>query len=975
MAYLFTFFGWMSRLLGAAHLESIIKATNVFFGLLDGALIVAILRRLQIGWRWGLIAGALFILNPAVWFSTSIWGQTHVISLFLILLAILLAEYDHPVSAWLALGLATLTRPQMLVFGLIVGVVLLRRFGLWRNVYAISWTVIAVFLLMFPFTSQTSPSLPVDLLANTVHVQELGGNEKAATTVSLDAYSFWPLVTDFQAGASGLNRILYPSDSPLIGPLTYQLAGLVLTALVLIGVIWALVTRPKSALLGGGYVPALAFGIAGFLMFTTGLAATHFILALPFILMTRRWLSANAYYSIVAGWTATTLLAMYGILALDLAFSDFLHVPLFGPHGPLSSVSSLVAGLYSWDRMITFGVLANLAVLFVLLVAMRRSLFATVGFPAGEGSSTWRLEKIFPAQLRANARQVGLRIGDIRSPWFFRCLLALGALTLLGLVYLTSYKNFFYDEWDFVTAYRPGQSTSILFPHNEHWSTIPILLWEPLLAVFGLRTHIPYSALAVAMHVVCAVLLFLFVRRHAGDLLALGAAATLLLLGTGAVNIVWAFQFAWTLSIALGLLALILIDGGTPEWSRWRIAALAALLLGSVMSSGIGLGFLVAVAVRLLVDRRRRRLLLAVAIPLVAYVVWFVTYGAGIPGTPGAPCPSCPTAFGTDLQSLGPGYIGKVAAYVALGVEASAAGLIGMTWYIGGPIALVLVGALLAWHWYVEGRIESWELGLLAGLLAQFTLIAIVRARFNWEGAADPHYVYVGVVYLLPLAANALKHFSWNSAWRPVLIVGTVLAVAANATLLAERSVDQKSTMQTENAELRVVELFRGAPDMALDRPLDNVIMPQLTARRYFAAIDQLGSPVPTSTPRTLDQLPASAVDQEMITLFRDGLTVKTASSSIGPCRIDDTTGSNTQFQVPSGGTVVLRSSRSRLVSLSLGVLAPTSRPLLDVQITDTTPQLVHVPDTGKPIVWRLTVDTTSVGDLQVCPIDQAIRS
>jgi hypothetical protein len=298
-----------------------------------------------------------------------------------------------------------------------------------------------------------------------------------------------------------------------------------------------------------------------------------------------------------------------------------------------------------------------------------------------------------------------------------------------------------------------------------------------------------------------------------------------------------------------------------------------------------------------------------------------------------------------------------------------------MTWYVGGPIALVLIGPLLAWHWYVQGRIESWELGLLAGMLAQFTLIAIVRARFNWEGAADPHYVYVGVVYLLPLVANALKHFSWNSAWRPIVVVGIAIAVLANASQLAQRSVDQKATMQTENAELRVVELFRGAPDMALDRPLDKVIMPQLTARRYFAAIDELGSPVPASTPRALDQLPARAVDQQMITLFRDGLTVKAASAPTGPCRGVATNGPTAQIQVPSGETVALLSSRSGLVSLSLGFLASTPQPLLEARISDTTPQLVHVPDTGKPIVWRLTVDVSSVGDLQVCAIDQAIRS
>ena len=117
----------------------------------------------------------------------------------------------------------------------------------------------------------------------------------------------------------------------------------------------------------------VAFGISGFLMFATGLAATHFILALPFILLSRPWLSSGAYYSIVAGWTLTTLLAMYGILAVDLANADYLHAPLFGQHVPLSSVTSLVAQLYTWDRAINTGVVVNTLVFLTLAVAAVRS--------------------------------------------------------------------------------------------------------------------------------------------------------------------------------------------------------------------------------------------------------------------------------------------------------------------------------------------------------------------------------------------------------------------------------------------------------------------------------------------------------------------------------------------------------------------------------------------------------------------------
>jgi hypothetical protein len=373
LVYLFTGFGWISRLFGTSQIEYIAKTVNLGFALLDGLVIFAILRRLNSSWRWSLAAAGLFIFNPAVWFSTSIWGANHVLSLFFILLAILLAEYDHPLGAWLVLGVGSLTRPQMLVLGILVGVYLFRRFTPSRNAYALSVTAIVIFVLISPFTLATSPSLPVDLMASTIQVQALGGNERALTTVSLDAFSFWPLVTLLQAGQSGLARIFYPSDSTLIGSITYHQAGLGVALVVLTAAIVMLAVRPRSNLEAGAYLPVVSFGVSGFLMFVTGLAATHFILALPFILMCRPWLSARGYYAIVAGWTLTTLIAMYGILAVDLPRADYLHAPLFGEHAPLRSVTSFVGQLYEWDRTISVGVAINTLIFLTLMVVAIRS--------------------------------------------------------------------------------------------------------------------------------------------------------------------------------------------------------------------------------------------------------------------------------------------------------------------------------------------------------------------------------------------------------------------------------------------------------------------------------------------------------------------------------------------------------------------------------------------------------------------------
>jgi hypothetical protein len=562
-------------------------------------------------------------------------------------------------------------------------------------------------------------------------------------------------------------------------------------------------------------------------------------------------------------------------------------------------------------------------------------------------------------------------VGDFRAPWVFPVLGALALAVFVVVLYLTSYKNFYYDEWDFVTAYRPLQSTSILLPHNEHWSTIPILIWKLLFVLFGLRTHVPYEAVALATHIAAVVMLFVFVRRHAGDLPAFAAALILLVLGTGATNIVWAFQSAWTLSIAFGLLAMLIADGAPATLRLGRVVAISGALLCALMSSGLGLGFLAAVTIQLFVDRQRRRYLMAVAGPIAIYLGWFVFYGAGIRGTPGALCDTCSTAFGSDVKSVGPGYVTDVLAYVTSGLEASAAGVIGLTGIIGVAV-LVVVCAMLAFHWYLQQHIESWELGLVGGLLAQFTLIGLVRVRFGQGGAVDSHYVYVGVVYLLPLVANAIKHLPWQGAWRPLIAGAFVLALLPNAILLAQQAIIQTNLMLAQNAELRTLELFRRAPDMAMDRKLDEQIMPQLTPAQYFAAVDELGSPIPSSTPPSLEALPAAIVDQEMVVLFGDALkaTTDSSQSTLGlVCRtVGSSSGSILDFQVPDGGIVLLRPSISGTASLSLGFLAPPpSEALKQVALPASLQTRIQMPITGRNLLWRLRITASSVGDLRVC--------
>jgi hypothetical protein len=559
-------------------------------------------------------------------------------------------------------------------------------------------------------------------------------------------------------------------------------------------------------------------------------------------------------------------------------------------------------------------------------------------------------------------------VGDVRTQALFPYLVAASVLISALVLYLTSYRTFYYDEWDYVFHYRPSQSTSIFLGHSEHWSTIPVLIWKLLLRVVGLRTHWPYEAVTLVAHSASVLLLFALVRRRSGDLPAFAAALMLLVLGSGGTDIVWAFQDAWTASVAFGLLAMLLLDREPGFRSRLPLVSLS--LLASLMCSGIGLGFLVAVGAQLLVDPPRRRFLVVLILPVAAYGLWFLAYGAGLPGTPGAPCPTCtPSALGADFPTpVGLAYASSVVGFVVTGLQASAAAVVGWpdTW-----IFLLLFAVLIAVHWYRQGKVEPWQIGLVAGLVAQFLLIALVRVRIGVSSAGASRYVYVGAVYLLPLLVDAARELPWYRFWRPALVAVFAVGLYMNATLLRDSALGQVELMQYEQADLQTMEVFRGAPDMSLDQSPDPTFMPQLNAATYFPAIDELGSPVPKATIGSLRLARAEAVDETMRRLFGPAITTtadnQRSVAGLTCTNIDPATG-GASFRVPSGQSVMLQSTQSGDATVFLGFLsAPTPESAAQSHLVAGVREWLHFPDTGLPITWQVEISTTSTGVVKLC--------
>jgi hypothetical protein len=64
---------------------------------------------------------------------------------------------------------------------------------------------------------------------------------------------------------------------------------------------------------------------------------------------------------------------------------------------------------------------------------------------------------------------------------------------------LADYVWFFRDDWSFI-AERELSLEDLFEPHNAHWSTVPLVAFRGLYAVFGLHSYVPYLAVVVAAH-------------------------------------------------------------------------------------------------------------------------------------------------------------------------------------------------------------------------------------------------------------------------------------------------------------------------------------------------------------------------------------------------------------------------------------------------------------------------------------------
>jgi hypothetical protein len=365
-----------------------------------------------------------------------------------------------------------------------------------------------------------------------------------------------------------------------------------------------------------------------------------------------------------------------------------------------------------------------------------------------------------------------------------------------GLLWYTRRQWFTEDDWEFIHRLIPGVGKLGMFvPHNEHWSTLPLLVYKALFAVVGLRSYLPYMAVLLALHVVCAHLMWrVMVRAGADVLVATAVAAVFLVLGTGAENLDWAFQigFVGALAAGLGMVLAALRDGVRPLAVAWLLGTI------SVMCSGLGPIMVVAAGLTALLRFGWRRALLTGVGPGAVFAAWWLAVGRH------PPTPSLPHGALRDVPD-----------YMFTGITSAASAITGLR-FVG---ALLLVP--LAWWLAVHAR-RSPHAAALVALAATtilfFLLVGIGRVGLGVGESKASRYVYITAVLLLPAMGVAAAHLGRRHVIAAALIALSVAWAGAHNARALMLTVNDVTGVR-EHAQARVIAAARLIRDGATTFP------------------------------------------------------------------------------------------------------------------------------------------------------------
>ena len=405
---------------------------------------------------------------------------------------------------------------------------------------------------------------------------------------------------------------------------------------------------------------------------------------------------------------------------------------------------------------------------------------------------------------------------------------AAGALlAAITIVLLGRGLTFFADEWA-VIGDRPLGLDTFVRPFNEHWLGVTTFVHRALVETVGLGSYLPYLAPLAALHIFVVAEVYVLSRRSTWPIVAAGIAVIVAFFGSGFENLFWAMQIGFVGAIAMGLGALLLLDG---KPSTRRVAVATGLLTVAVATSGFGLFMLALVGLDVLLDPNRRRIALALLIPAGVYGAWYLVLGRSGVATHGDPFS-----------------VGSLAAVPVFVFEGSAEA-ISSAFGIGRPLGrigvIALIGVLLT-HPIRRRPISARALACFGAVIVQYALLGLVRGQMEADATYFSRYSYLsGILVLLGAAALVGRPTLPIAPRSRLLVAGALAAVLTLSLLWNVRLLFAGRDLFAERADLT-----RAFIELGLSRPLPDGVDPALSLvlvpapTKLAAIVDRYGSPL-----------------------------------------------------------------------------------------------------------------------------------
>src|SRR4030043_1420538 len=153
----------------------------------------------------------LWLLNPVIWYNSSVWGQTDSIISFFVFLSFYLLFKNKPVLSVLSFAISLYIKASLLIFVPIYILYFLKnKYPLTTYLKSIILSFTLIILLSIPFTDKNPVVWLYYLYQGKVFVQQL-------QVITANAFNIWATIASIHERPQSL----------MLGPLTYQMWGII----------------------------------------------------------------------------------------------------------------------------------------------------------------------------------------------------------------------------------------------------------------------------------------------------------------------------------------------------------------------------------------------------------------------------------------------------------------------------------------------------------------------------------------------------------------------------------------------------------------------------------------------------------------------------------------------------------------------------------------------------------------------------